>query len=190
MTRNQLTDPIYYSIRTWDICVNLPSQLSQQLPKLPLMKLLLIIIITLSAFSLSGQQFSKVNPSANESLPAWAEKMYTDNPNIWEVYDKYRIWRRSNPDAKTTYTPYYKKWRRSIEPFINNRGFVQKPTHDEKIAFNERLESIKSKNASFYADRNFGWSVMGPIETFNTNTGPLPLAKSSQANIYCIDQSL
>ena len=31
---------------------------------------------------------------------------------------------------------------------------------------------------------------MGPLETFNTNTGPAPLAKSSQANIYCIDQSL
>lgn len=154
------------------------------------MRLFLPLLLLFFSLQLVSQQIAKVNLSAGEVLPAWAEKMYADNPNIWLVDDEYRKWRRTNPDAKTTYTQYYKKWRRSIEPFINNQGFVQKPTHEEKQAFYQRLEDLKSKNAAFYADRNFGWSVMGPIETFNTNTGPSPLAKSSQANIYCIDQSL
>ncbi len=151
------------------------------------MKYLLLPLITLISYSLSGQQLQKVAPSAGETLPGWAIKMYADHPNIWQVDDEYRIWRQTNPDLKTTYTQYYKKWRRNVEPFINTFGFEQRPTAAEQDAFEQRIEALKKSNPQ----RSGGsWSSLGPIETFNVNTGPSPLAKSEQANIYCFDQSL
>lgn len=155
------------------------------------MKYTFLILSLLITFHLPAQQLHKVTPSLNESLPGWAVKMYGDSPNIWQVDDEYRIWRQSHPTEKTTYTQYYKKWHRAMEPFINNQGFIAKPSPAENQAFRKRLEDLK-QHSKLRPDARGGstWSVMGPVEMFNTNTGPSPRSQSSQANIYCIDQSL
>ncbi|HSF88550.1 MAG TPA: hypothetical protein VLA46_03980, partial [Saprospiraceae bacterium] len=150
------------------------------------MKILTFAFLFLVTLQLGAQQLYKVAPAADEVLPAWAVKMYGEHPNVWQVDDEYRIWRQTNPDAKTTYTQYYKKWRRSVDPFINTQGFEERPTQASIDEFNTRLEKLKINHAG----RGSTWSNIGPVETFNTNTGPSPLAKSEQANIYCIDQSL
>lgn len=137
---------------------------------------------------LSSQKLIPFTPVSGETLPTWAIEMYSNHPNVWRVDDNYRRWRHSNPDAKTTYTQYYKKWRREIDPFINKEGFEQRPTEAEKLEFQQRIQSIKTK--THFDQRNAAWSVVGPSETFNTNTGPDPFAKSSQVNVYCFDQSL
>ena len=155
------------------------------------MKQTLLILVLLISCKTFAQQFAKVPPSAGEALPTWAIKMYSDHPNIWEVDDEYRKWRKDHPDDKTTYTQYYKKWRREADPYIDREGFKKRPSKEAEIDFAQRLQAIREKHSSFYKNRNGGtWKVTGPIETFNTNTGPSPLAKSSQSNIYCIDQSL
>ncbi|HZV43137.1 MAG TPA: hypothetical protein VFF90_01600, partial [Saprospiraceae bacterium] len=120
----------------------------------------------------------------------WAIQMYSDHPNIWQVDDGYRIWRQTHPEEKTTYTQYYKKWRRDLDPFINQQGFEYRPTDAEKQEFYSRLENIKKINPLPSSTRSQSWSVVGPVETFSTNSGPNPLAKSSQVNAYCFDQSL
>ncbi len=150
------------------------------------MKFLAFALLLLCQLPLSAQQLQKVAPSAGETLPGWAVKMYGDHPNIWQVDDEYRIWRQANPDAKTTYTQYYKKWRRAAEPYINTQGFEERPDAATQEAFHQRVDKLKS-NAG---NRDGSWTNLGPFETFNVNTGPSPLAKSEQANIYCIDQSL
>src|SRR6186713_249742 len=144
---------------------------------------LLLLILPIISYS---QQLHKVAPAAGESLPGWAIKMYGDHPNVWEVDDEYRAWRKTNADLKTTYTQYYKKWRRAAEPIINTQGFIQKQTPLEQEAYYQRLDKLKTSGDS---RGSADWSVMGPVETFNTNSGPSPLPKSSQANIYCIDQT-
>ncbi|MDZ4748836.1 MAG: PKD domain-containing protein [Saprospiraceae bacterium] len=150
------------------------------------MKILSFILVFMLHQQLTAQQLRKVAPTAGETLPGWAMKMYEDHPNVWQVDDEYRIWRQTNPQVKTTYTQYYKKWRRAVEPYINAQGYEEKPTQASIDAFNSRLEKLKINGAP----RGTAWSNIGPFETFNTNTGPSPLAKSEQANIYCIDQSL
>jgi PKD repeat protein/photosystem II stability/assembly factor-like uncharacterized protein len=151
------------------------------------MKYLLFLLFLIPSIYSFSQPFDKVTPVSGETIPSWAIEMYGDHPNIWEVDDKYRIWRQNHPAEKTTYTQYYKKWRRAVEPYINNQGYEQRPTEDEKKEFYQRLADLEKK----YPERNSpAWTNIGPFETFNTNTGPDPLAKSSQANIYCIDQSL
>ncbi|MDQ3015148.1 MAG: PKD domain-containing protein [Bacteroidota bacterium] len=152
-------------------------------------------LFTLSFFCITvfstAQSISKISPAAGETNPAWAIRMYSEHPNIWQVDDEYRAWRKSNPTAKTTYTQYYKKWRRDVTPYIDQEGFEKRPSADEFSAFQQRLENLKNSTHDLNVNRQGGnWSVLGPVETFNTNTGPSPLAKSSQSNIYCIDQSL
>lgn len=151
------------------------------------MKILPIALLFLLPLTLISQPLHKVAPSAGETLPAWAQMMYGDNPNVWKVDDEYRIWRKSNPALKTTYTQFYKKWRRAAEPNINTLGFIQQPTLEERDAFYQKIEKLKTSSG---ARGSGNWTVMGPVETFNTNTGPSPLPKSSQSNIYCIDQAL
>lgn len=151
------------------------------------MKILAFSLALFLHIPLIGQQLYKVAPTADESLPAWALKMYSDQPNVWEIDDAYRVWRQTNPDLKTTYTQYYKKWRRAAEPFIVTPGYIHQPTVSEKEAFQKRLDQLKTSST---ARGEAAWTTLGPVETFNTNTGPSPLAKSSQSNIYCIDQSL
>ncbi len=155
------------------------------------MKISYILPFLLITVCLSAQPIAKVTPSAGETLPGWAIRMYGDHPNIWQVDDEYRIWRKSNPDIKTTFTQYYKKWRRDVTPYIDQQGFEKRPTAQDFTKFQQRLTDTKKNNTNPNFNRQGGnWSVLGPVETFNTNTGPSPLAKSSQSNIYCLDQSL
>lgn len=47
---------------------------------------------------------------------------------------------------------------------------------------------LQKNNSS--AVRGQTWNVIGPVETFPANAGATPLAKSSQVNVYCFDQSI
>jgi photosystem II stability/assembly factor-like uncharacterized protein len=150
------------------------------------MRHLLLAVNLLLCIGLSAQELFKPSPVRGEVLPAWAIEMYQENPNIWHVDDGYRSWRRTHPEDKTTYTQFYKKWHRASEPYINAQGFIQKPTAAEKKEFEQRLAQRK---AGIFGQKQGAWTNIGPFETFNTNTGPDPMAKSEQANVYCIDQS-
>ena len=138
------------------------------------MKLLSLVPVLLLCMHLSAQTAYKVAPTADESLPGWAVKMYGANPNVYQIDDEYREWRKDHPTDKTTYTQYYKKWRRASEPYIQPSGFVATPQPGDIEAFQNRLEKLQRIHTS----RNAGaWENIGPLETFNTNTGPSPLAK-------------
>ncbi|MBL7825855.1 MAG: T9SS type A sorting domain-containing protein [Saprospiraceae bacterium] len=151
------------------------------------MRFLFLLLLSSLPFWGNTQKLFPVQALSNETLPQWALDMYAPNPNVYLVEDGYRIWRKSHPEEKTTFTQYYKKWRRALQPYIQANGFVKWPTEAEKQSFYQRLSQINTPPAGF---NPANWVNLGPIETFNTNTGPDPLAKSEQANIYCIDQSL
>lgn len=125
---------------------------------------------------LNAQKLFPPTPVQGESLPEWAKWMYGRNPNVWKIDDAYHLWRQTHPDEKTTYTQYYKKWRRAAISNIDNQGFIQKNTPRVRLGAMQERAPV--------------WGYVGPLETFNTNQGPNPLAKSEQANVYCFDQSL
>jgi hypothetical protein len=103
-----------------------------------------LILLVLLSLQLNDQRYTYVTPSVGEILPEWATLMYSEDPNVWQVDDLYRIWRQAYPEEKTTYTQYYKKWRRANEPFVNREGFIQKPTEGEEMEFSLRLEKFRS----------------------------------------------
>lgn len=72
------------------------------------MKISLAILLTCLSLFVKAQPISKVAPVTGEILPAWAIEMYGDHPNVWKVDDEYRKWRTENPNAKTTFSQYYK----------------------------------------------------------------------------------
>lgn len=148
----------------------------------------LLVVALLLVFQGSAQKLFKPSPAAGEYLPEWAQEMYADHPNVWKIDDAYRIWRKSHPKDKTTFTQYYKKWRRAAEPYIDTAGWIKIPDAAEKESFHQRLQQFKTVTTGAESGMP-AWTNIGPFETFNTNTGPDPLAKSEQANVYCIDQS-
>jgi len=154
------------------------------------MKFILVSICIIIFTPLFAQKYYKVAPVKGETLPDWAILMYSDHPNVWQVDDAYREWRKLHLNAKTTFTQYYKKWRHDIDPFINNQGFEQRPTEEEKQEFKSRLELLNKNNPLYSPSRVATWRVLGPMETFSKSEGPDPVAVSSQVNVYCFDQSL
>lgn len=152
------------------------------------MRYFIQVFACLLAFQLQAQKLIKPTPSAGETLPDWAREMYSEHPNVWKVDDGYRAWRATHANEKTTFTQFYKKWRRAAEPHLNNTGFVTLPAPGASTAFHQQLEALKHPSGTAQKPSP-GWTSIGPFETFNTNTGPDPKAKSEQANIYCIDQS-
>lgn len=153
------------------------------------MRFLLSALTLLLASQFYAQSLFKTAPAAGEILPAWAQEMYAANPNVWSVEAGYRQWRKQNPKAKTTFTQYYKKWRRATQFYINAEGWVEKPDAATTAEFRQRVNRLRNE-ATGTGRTLANWINIGPFETFNTNSGPNPLAKSEQANIYCIDQSL
>lgn len=153
-----------------------------------LMKHVLLPLALLCTLQLHSQKLFKPAPAKGETLPAWAQEMYADHPNVWKVDDGYRLWRKNHPGDKTTYTQFYKKWRRAAQPHIDAAGWIQKEDPVETAAFQERLQLLKNNNQAKGGGMP-NWVNIGPFETFNTNAGPNPMAKSEQANVYCIDQS-
>ncbi len=147
----------------------------------------LLFILCILSFQIQAQKLNPLAPAFGETLPAWAQEMYSDHPNAWSIEQGYRNWRLDHPNLKTTFTQYYKKWRRSVQSYINADGFVQAPSNAVTTEFQNRIQTLKTGATAGKELPN--WTCMGPFETFNTNTGPAPSAKSSQANIYCIDQS-
>ncbi len=188
-----ITSAIVYSMTICAVDASWLMHFSLSLPhhfKHPLsMRYLFFACALLFASQLHAQKLIKPAPAAGEILPEWAVEMYAENPNVWSVESGYRTWRESHPDDKTTFTQYYKKWRRAVQPYVNSEGWVVKPEAAEVAEFQNRIERLR-REAANTGRSPANWTNIGPFETFNANTGPNPLGKSSQANIYCIDQSL
>ena len=145
------------------------------------MRFSLCVGLFLCLNSLIAQKLFPPSPSAGELLPDWAIEMYSDTPNVWRVDAGYHAWRATHAQVKTTYSQYYKKWRRAMMPWVDPSGKIERPalaSSTVPVAPAQRMVQAAP------------WTSMGPLETFNTNTGPNPLAKSSQSNVYCFDQSL
>lgn len=123
-------------------------------------------------------QHKPVGFEINE-LPLWAQKMYTQNPNLFEVDSLYNQYYNQHNFEKSFHTQYYKRWRRSIMNSIDNDGFVIVLSESE---FQNKISEYQSKQNS---SRASSWTSVGP----NFVSGPEGTSGSTQSNVYCLDQS-
>ena len=147
----------------------------------------LLILALLSAQLLIGQSsqdFLKTSPYLADDTPAWAVEMYKANPNVLKVDELYATYHQDMPFQKTIHTQNYKHWRRAIEPYIVETGFLSIP--DVKATAKAKEQILAKKRG---ANRSLNaWVPMGPFETYTTGANQMPV--SWQANVYTLDQSV
>lgn len=156
----------------------------------PFMKHVLILVFSLVAGMLSAQRLDLPIPPANSEHPDWIDLLYAADPNVYAIDQAIDDWYAKHPFEKTTYTQFYKKWRRVISPYINGEGFVRHPDEEsmrqEQWQFQQKLADAKGSPDRVKAN----WTSLGPFETINDAKDGDQEPVSWQTNIYSFDQSI
>jgi len=152
----------------------------------PLFLVLLFSIVTIHAQNRA--EYFKTIPVISSETPEWAQKMYSENPNVAEVADLYRLFYAKNDFVKTIHTQNHKHWMRLVAPLLDDNGFIKQPSKKEAArTFRKLKEQYQQRNTNRVPGSDLAWVPMGPFETFSTTTSE---AISWHKNIYAIDQSL
>lgn len=143
------------------------------------MKTLFISIVTCCAFiSLNAQVLQKPSISEIAEQPLWVQKMYENNPSVFEVDSLYKNYYRENTFQKNYHTQYYKRWRKNANDFLLPDGTIKAYSSEEIAQMKQLYLSKQTMNKSS------AWSLVGPVH----NTEGNGTMGSGQANIYSLDQ--
>lgn len=134
-----------------------------------------LLLFSTAAFA---QQMQKPSTTAIAKLPQWAQLMYSENPNVYQVSQAYQDYYRTHTFEKNYHTQYYKRWMRQNQYLIDELGFIYTPTQvqlqNEDALYFKKQNTLKTSN----------WSIVGPITTYQEG-----LAQGSgQTNVYSFDQ--
>lgn len=143
------------------------------------MKFCTAIFVLFANFWLFSQSSDKPSDSEISSLPQWAQLMYSDNPNVFQVDVAYRDYYRTNTFIKTNHTQYYKRWRKSIKDFISEDGSIIYQSTNERM--NERRQLMNNHSNS----RAGNWTLNGPIDSYYDDASKSP----RQNNVRSFTQS-
>ncbi len=142
-------------------------------------KIQLILFILFFSASFSQSSETSKNGELYKSAPVWAKLMYSENPNVNEVDKLYAEYFKSTKYTKSYHTQYYKRWRRALNPFLNNEGYFDK-AKKSKIS----TSLVASKNAQQNNNRPGNiWTALGPFR--NPNVGGVS-PSGGQANVFSI----
>lgn len=136
------------------------------------------VLLTLALFGVLSV-FGQYKPSEHniQQLPAWAQEMYADTPNVYLVVELYEKYHEENAFEKSVHTQYYKRFIRRNADYVNEAGLVDQATMEAAFAKQAQREG---------AARSSDWSQVGPILV--TYDGVVQ--GHEQSNVYCVDQSL
>jgi photosystem II stability/assembly factor-like uncharacterized protein len=157
--------------------------------------LYLIIIFLFSLNLLQAQEIKTYEPHPKYPLifkaiipveinaPDWIHKMYSDNPNIFEIEKAYLAFYNSNDFVKSLHTQNYKHLMKSVNQnhWFDENGFITVKENQE-IA-QSQLRSPNSTKSVQLAN----WTPIGPLNTFDN--GAINTV-SEQVNIYSVAQSI
>ncbi len=134
-----------------------------------------LLLFSTAAFA---QQMQKPSATTIAELPQWAQLMYSENPNVYQVSQAYQDYYRTHTFEKNYHTQYYKRWMRHNQYFTDEFGFINTPNQ----------EQLQNEDALYFKKQNTlktsNWSIVGPITTYQEG-----LAQGSgQTNIYSFDQ--
>lgn len=132
----------------------------------------LAIFIVFTGTAISAQQLAK--PSLNEiqSLPAWAQEMYGEDPNVHRTDSLYHDWFRNHEFVKTYHTQYYKIWRRKNAQWVNDEGYIRKPAY------------AAMRNAQPANPNATGWNLVGPDKVWGEDGS----RQGQQTNVYSLSE--
>jgi photosystem II stability/assembly factor-like uncharacterized protein len=142
--------------------------------------LLALLILCCLGGMAKAQNMYKPSPAEISTLPEWAQKMYGDNPNLFEIELLYNEFYRTHSFEKSYHTQYFKRWKRSVAEFADETGFIRMPDQVQKQ--NIQKQYLQKQNPQPLA----AWNLAGPVQVFENSGNP----GNGQANIYSIDQCL
>ena len=124
--------------------------------------------------------FKTLSCPIKDADPEWVKKMYSENPNFFEIVELYKEYYNTHVFEKNTHTQNFKHFFR----IINTNHFYNQ---DGEISYDiaENLESFLKLPNQNYQPENTIWTPVSPIETFENNGN----RKSAHVNIYCLTQS-
>lgn len=143
--------------------------------------LVLVLLPTLSAQNQAS--FFKVLPTDISDAPAWAQLMYSPNPNVEAVHDAYQAYYRDHDFVKTIHTQNYRYWTQNTKDLVQSDGSILAPTPDEYQAQWQALQQWRSAQESNQTEDAL-WEMAGPYETFK-NDGSMEL-RLTQTNVQSI----
>ena len=62
------------------------------------------------------------------NTPQWAKMMYAENPNMFAVEKAYNLYLQTHQEEQTPHTAYYKHWRRTMQPYVQDDGSILTPS--------------------------------------------------------------
>ncbi|NPD44625.1 MULTISPECIES: discoidin domain-containing protein [unclassified Lentimicrobium] len=160
----------------------------------------LAVLIILISFNLKAQDHYTIyddypgmiktyKPAYQDEYPEWAKMLYQEPVNYNEVLKAYSDYLQNNEVAKSPILRYFKIWKRNIEAFVLEDGYIQIP---DLKKYQENLLETQVASITHAYKTNSNWSFLGPKETFWLNENGSSTAPSScpwQVNVYCFDVS-
>lgn len=128
-------------------------------------------------------------PAYLDTYPAWAQMLYQEEANYFELVKAYDQWSLKNGAEKSAITRYYKIWKRAVADYVLEDGSIEMPDLN-LYAQNLRRSQLELKTNTDKSNSN--WSFLGPKETFWLNENGSSTPPSScpwQVNVYSFDVS-
>lgn len=145
------------------------------------MKKLLHLLLGCFLFSTLAfaQQIAPPSPTVIATLPQWAQVMYGNDPNVFEVDSLYNAYYETHPFVQTSSTAYYRIWRHNNIPWISADGFIRKPSPEDQLQLRSRaMQSISNSRST--------WNMVGAEKVYSTNGS----RAGEQTNVYSLSQCL
>lgn len=146
------------------------------------MKRLLLLLFISHSFSAKSQFRLALPDTTGPSAPEWVRMMCRPGANVFDVETAYSEYRRTHPEEQSYAEGYYQHWRRYMQEFITDDGFID----------TRRREMTTATVVRTAATNSSPWSFAGPEVNYrrrNVVTDPsIPI--SWHANVYCIDRSM
>jgi photosystem II stability/assembly factor-like uncharacterized protein len=140
------------------------------------------LIIGILVFAQSWAQSAPPIIHIAEDAPKWMKMFEQKDLNVSELKKAYEDYYRIHPFEKNSYTQYYKRYMRWVQPYVQSDGVIQIPT---PRALQEREDRIREVRET--ASRNMSsWTMLGPHKTYSTDAAT---KVTWQTNIYSIDVS-
>ena len=127
----------------------------------------------------------KVIPALDGSEPEWILKLYSENPNFFEISKAFRNYRQTHAFEKNIHTQNLKHFSNLVRlnHYVLTNGYIYIPSVEEieaqELLIANKSIPVKSSTAN--------WTPIGPFETFNKEQNDY---QSSQLNVYTFDQSI
>ena len=157
-------------------------------------KLHVLIIFLFALNLLQAQESTSYEPSPKYPLlfkalmpvennaPEWIHKMYSNNPNIFDIEKAYLAFYSSNDFEKTLHTENYKHLMKQVyqNHWYDDEGFVL--VKDKSVVEQSQFQSSRSSALS-----QATWTPIGPLETYD-NGGVVKASR--QVNVSAVAQSI